>query len=214
MNSSQARLGSRVADALLASEPQDSPRRPLLEEASRLVVGLLESFERAVSSEQERLRGELDALAQMIAGMKQEVEAIRADEIETRHMPAVNGEIGAIAAHLEHATGDILDACENIERELATLEPSSSEAIQNQVTRIYEACNFHDISGQRIRKILNTLENVEERITALLEVLGQRIAIDHGTSRASEPPARVSLLEGPQLPGAGRSQEEIDALFG
>jgi chemotaxis protein CheZ len=206
-------LGEQVVDAILAAEPEDSPRRPILEEARRMIVGLLDSFERAVSTEQERLRRELDALASMIATMKREVDTIRADEIETRHMPTVNGEIGAIAAHLESATGDILDACENIENAVEGLDSEAAEQVRNQVTRIYEACNFHDISGQRIRKILNTLQTVEERIAALLTVLGQRPDRPKRLppSRSSEP--QPSLLEGPQLPGNGRSQDEIDALF-
>lgn len=213
MHTDTVSLGDRVVDAILAAEPADSLRRPILEEARRMIVGLLDSFERAVSTEQERLRAELDSLAGMIATMKQEVDTIRADEIETRHMPTVNGEIGAIAAHLESATGEILDACENIENALEPLDGAVADPVRDQVTRIYEACNFHDISGQRIRKILNTLQNVEERIGALLAILGQR------PDRPKRPPsdmaeARPSLLEGPQLPGNGRSQDEIDALFG
>lgn len=214
MTSEMSELGGRVVDAILAAEPQDSPRRPLLEEARRIVVDLLESFERAVSSEQRRLRAELDALAGMIATMKREVEAIRPEEIETRHMPTVNGEIGAIAAHLETATGDILDACESIERTLEGVPEAQAEAVREQVTRIYEACNFHDISGQRIRKIVKTLENVEERISALLAVLGQQPRRQRGESDQAVAALANSLLEGPQLPGNGRSQDEIDALFG
>jgi chemotaxis protein CheZ len=213
MHTATDSFGDRVVNAILAAEPEDSPRRPILEEARRMVIGLLDSFERAISTEQERLRRELDSLAGMIATMKQEVDTIRADEIETRHMPTVNGEIGAIAAHLESATGQILDACENIETVLEPLDAAVADPVRDQVTRIYEACNFHDISGQRIRKILDTLQTVEERIGALLAILGQR------PDRPKRPPsdmveARPSLLEGPQLPGNGRSQDEIDALFG
>lgn len=208
------RRTAEVLDEIVNAEPGDSAHRPVLEEARRVVLAVLESFERAVSAEQERLRAELAQLAGMIAKTRREVAAVRADEIGNRHLPLVNGEIGAIAAHLETATGDILDACEAIERELPSLPHAEARAIERQVTRIYEACNFHDITGQRIRKVVGGLENIERRIAALLSVLGEQIGCRPAEGRAAEEEAGDPLLQGPRSPGEAPSQHEIDAIFG
>ena len=37
---------------------------------------------------------------------------------------------------------------------------------------IYDACAFQDITGQRIRKVIKLLENIEERINKLNGVAG------------------------------------------
>lgn len=208
------RRAAEVLDRIVAEEPPDSSRRPLLEQARSVVLAILEGFDRAVSAEQDRLRSELAKLAGIIAETRREVEAVRVDEIGTRHLPLVNGEMGAIAAHLESATGDILDACEAIEAELAALPNERAAVIRQQVTRIYEACNFHDITGQRIRKVVNGLENIEGRVEALLSVLGEQIGYETADAASGPDESGDPLLEGPQLPGAGSSQNEIDALFG
>jgi chemotaxis protein CheZ len=80
---------------------------------------------------------------------------------------------------------------------------------------ILEACSFQDITGQRIKKVLNTLEQIEFRISRLVKLFGGTLPenmmvedIDNGHRRADE-----DLLNGPQLSKDKPSQDDIDKLF-
>jgi chemotaxis protein CheZ len=162
-----------------------------------------------------KIYGELDSLAQYIAQAKAEIDAIRPEDISDRHIPLANGELDAIGAHLEQATGTILDCCEQIERVAGELDCSGGTILADCVTRIYEACNFQDLTGQRITKIIATLQAIEQRIGLLLRAFG-----GPSKDRAQEPSqvheeraGDARLLNGPQHPATSSSQAEIDALF-
>ena len=42
--------------------------------------------------------------------------------------------------------------------------------------RIFEACSFQDITGQRVTKIVKTLSYIDEKLTTLIETLGAELA--------------------------------------
>ncbi len=44
------------------------------------------------------------------------------------------------------------------------------------MTQVYEACNFQDITGQRITKVVNTLKHIEEKVEALVSAFGDEIS--------------------------------------
>ncbi len=82
-------------------------------------------------------------------------------------------------------------------------------------TRIYEACGFQDITGQRVTKVVKPLEDIEERIDALVAAFGSEI----GKFKAEQPEREEKkepgkeLLHGPQLAKDAKSQAEVDALL-
>ncbi|MGB9400589.1 MAG: hypothetical protein WCB69_15555 [Pseudolabrys sp.] len=41
--------------------------------------------------------------------------------------------------------------------------------MQDHVVRIYEACNFQDLAGQRIGKVITMLIMLEERLVAMIQ---------------------------------------------
>jgi chemotaxis protein CheZ len=166
-----------------------------------------------------RLYGELEALARYIEEAKREISSIRCDDIPAKHIPAASGELDAIGSHLEEATGTILDACEGLEAAARRAGGETEAAICDIVTRVYEACSFQDITGQRITKIVKALQTIEERVGRLVAVLGRELgggaghagAAGDDDAAASDRDAR--LLNGPQAPGAANSQADIDALL-
>ena len=133
-------------------------------------------------------------------------------------IPIASVELDAIGAHLEEATGTILDACELVEELVQEVDDKAGERLADAVTRIYEACNFQDLSGQRITKIVATLENIETRVNLLLRAFGHR-------NSDSAQPAELKkelqdtrtedekLLNGPQSHATANTQQDIDALF-
>ena len=76
-----------------------------------------------------------------------------------------------------------------------------------------EACNFQDITGQRITKVVNTLKFVEERIDAMIEIWGEDDIAEVDPSVTPDSEGDSALLNGPALGDEGIDQNDIDKLF-
>jgi chemotaxis protein CheZ len=187
-----------------------------------VVEGLMGSLKGDPSAEELGVYGELEALARYIARAKEEIGALRPDEIRTRHLPDASGELDAIGSHLEQATGEILDAVEGIEHAAGEFAGEPAARIGQAVTRIYEACNFQDLSGQRIAKVVTALQHIEGRIEAMIRAFEPLHTAAAPPQGADPPPplpdetpreADARLLNGPQRPQVANSQADIDALL-
>jgi chemotaxis protein CheZ len=160
-----------------------------------------------------RLYHELEQLAHYIQTAKREIAAIRPHDISQR-IPAATDELDAVVGHTAEATGTILDAAETMEKLAPSLPGDSGAAVANAVTRIYEACNFQDVTGQRITKVVKTLKYIEEKIDALLGAFGDGIADMEVPAPEPEPlDENARLMHGPQLPQEANKQAEIDAIL-
>ncbi len=171
-----------------------------------------------------RLRAELQDLSDKIQRTMREVATIRHPMMENDRVQSAVDELGAIVAATEYATEQILTAAETIE---SSFEPRPAEAGGDSgpaavgreaaieaVTSIYEACNFQDITGQRITRVMTLLRDVDERLVAIIEHVGR----DHFVAEAKPPetkPAKgdEALLHGPASGGGGLQQSSIDSLF-
>jgi chemotaxis protein CheZ len=178
----------------------------------RAVREVLGSLAGALTANEAALLAELEALGQEVARAKREVAALRVDDINSSHIPAATDELDAVVEHTASATNEILDACETLEALAPKLRSTAHrEAMGGAVTRIYEACSFQDITGQRIGKVVAALKAIEGRVAAVTARFG------HGPTPAPpEDDARTEgqrLAQGPQLPAAAASQEEIDRLL-
>jgi chemotaxis regulatin CheY-phosphate phosphatase CheZ len=112
-------------------------------------------------------------------------------------------ELAAIRSTAEDAAARILDSAERL---LAFAEKEEAKKAEETILAIMTACGFHDLVGQRITKITQTLDRV----------IATRLEAERGRKRAEAPSSgRRLALEGPGLPGEGHaSQARIDALFG
>jgi chemotaxis protein CheZ len=132
-------------------------------------------------------------------------------------------ELDEIADGAERATQKIINAAEEIEDAANTLsahlkdgqEQALAQDILDHVIRIFEACNFQDLSAQRITKVVATLNFVEDRITRMMEAWGGIEAFRLYTAAAMGARETSSTLHGPRLAGdvGCATQEDIDALF-
>ena len=182
-----------------------------IETAVRAVLG---SMSGDLTVTEAALLAELEALAREVSRTKSEIAALSVEDITASHIPAATDELDAIVAHTAAATNEILDCCEVLEGLQPRLAAEDAAVLSGAVTRIYEACSFQDITGQRISKVVNALKAIESRIAAARTRFG-------GTGEAPPPPAAPepprtegeALASGPQLPGAASSQEEIDRLL-
>jgi chemotaxis protein CheZ len=184
---------------------------------------LLETY-RAQIAQCEKLKVELDLIYDAINRTKREIAVLHGKSFNGEEMAKVNGELGAVVGGTEEATQQILEAAESIDQAATALSKVTSpdqqkllsEEIQERVVSIFEACNFQDLTGQRISKVMATMKFIEDHITVMMDIWGGVDAI-----KAHAPPAvdtregDARLLNGPRLENdAGHaSQDDIDALF-
>jgi chemotaxis protein CheZ len=174
------------------------------------------------ADELRQLKSETDAIYHALSRTKQEIAALHVNAFGPP--PArVTRELDAVVESAEHATQQILGAAEAIEDAANTLsaslkreqEKSLALDIQDNVLRIFEACNFQDLTGQRIAKVLTTLKFVEERVAHMIEIWGGIDAFRSYTVAAETERDRNSLLHGPKLDDdkGHVSQDDVDAMF-
>jgi chemotaxis protein CheZ len=184
---------------------------------------LIETY-RAQIEQCEKLKVELDLIHDAISRTKREIAVLHGTSFNGEEMARVNGELGAVVGGTEEATQQILEAAESIDQAATALTKVNSpdqqkllsEEIQERVVAIFEACNFQDLTGQRIKKVMNTMKFIENHITVMMDIWGGVDAI-----KAHAPPivdlreGDARLLNGPKLADdvGHASQDDIDALF-
>lgn len=163
------------------------------------------------------IHDELERLAAYIDAAKAEIAAIRPHDVKEEYLPSASDELDAIVEATADATNTIMDSCEMVEGVIGQVEAEVSNALTDATTRIYEACTFQDITGQRIGKVVKALKNIEDRIDALLQTFGdEEFKPKRNKAKATPKKTTVTdedLLEGPQLGDKAKSQAEIDDLL-
>lgn len=184
---------------------------------------LLETY-RAQIEQCEKLKIELDLIHDAINRTKREIAVLHGKSFQGDEMAKVNGELGAVVGGTEQATQQILEATEAIDQAATALSKNISpeqqkllsEEIQERVVSIFEACNFQDLTGQRISKVMSTMKFIEQHINEMMEIWGGVDAIKaHAPPIVDTREGDAKLLNGPKLDGdAGHaSQDDIDAMF-
>jgi chemotaxis protein CheZ len=204
-----------AAIAALRADPQ--PAQPLMDERA---------FERlrADMAEAVKLKAELDEMYEAIARTKRELATLHHTGFKSDEAGRVTDELDAVVKGTEHATESILAAAEIVDERASGLqarlsgEPQGMASdIQDQTVKIFEACNFQDLTGQRISKVVGALRFVEERVDRMMEIWGGLESFKDMVPEGL--PTRegdAALLNGPALDGdeGVATQDEIDALFG
>ena len=176
-------------------------------------------------SDVRQLKAELDEMKAAITRTKKEIAALHAKGIQNTNVGHASDHLDAVVDGTEQATSAILGAAEEIDQMAAMLQvnlgdpqdKALAEDIQLQVVRIFEACNFQDLAGQRISKVVATLGFIEERIGRMTELWGGIEAFS-GFEPDDMPvlSGERALLNGPALADEEdqASQDDIDAMFG
>jgi chemotaxis protein CheZ len=175
--------------------------------------------------EVQKLKSELDLIHAAINRTKQEIATLHVTGFQGPEMARVTNELDAVVSGTEQATQSILKAAEDIDQAANSLsaavktdyEKGMASDIQDHVIKIFEACNFQDLTGQRITKVVSTLKFIETHIIRMMEIWGGIDAFkDYAPTARAERDGDRKLLNGPKLesdPGHA-SQDDIDALFG
>jgi len=190
--------------------------------ARDISASLLEEHRRDMQ-EALRLKAELDSIYEAITRTKREIATLRYAGAQGQEITRVTDELGAIVLGTEAATNSILAAAEriddlsgNLSSRLSGGDQDIAREILDHVISIFEACNFQDITGQRISKVVNAMRFVEERVHHMIEIWGGLESFkDIETVDDQKRKGDQALLNGPALATdkGVTSQAAIDALF-
>ncbi len=172
----------------------------------------------------QKLKKELDLIQAAINDTKQEIATLHVTGFRGPEMRRVTDELDAIVGGTESATEHILNAAEEIDQCANTLaalvkteqEQNLTRDILERVVQIFESCNFQDLTGQRINKVVATLKFIEDHIVKMMDIWGGIEALKDFTPVAiAERNGDAKLLNGPKLADdtGHASQDDIDALF-
>ncbi len=112
-------------------------------------------------------------------------------------------ELEAVVQATESAANKIMGAAEAISDWLrdGKRDPESLEAVAEKVNTIFEACTFQDVTGQRIRRAIEHLQQVE---TMLTDLMPEDAIAAHGQRSEQMMPAAIN----PDL-----VQDDVDRMF-
>jgi chemotaxis protein CheZ len=155
-------------------------------------------------------RGGIGALAARTSPdmLRQELTSLLRDGDGKRLMHAA-ADLGTAIEEMEKAALLVLGIAERVEERARTLGDNTQAAptviaeLQRDMVRIYEACSFQDLAGQRIAKVIALLASLDQVLSGVI-----------GEPAAAAP--QPFVLNGPRLDGASGhiTQDDVDAIFG
>ncbi len=194
---------------------QEDESKVALADVASVSEALITTMQRYFRTIDVSIYQEFQDLSNHIAETRGEIAKLQGGKIRGEKLPSAGFELDAIVKATEEATNTIMQSAEEL------LEADSSDAdaykaaVEAACMRIFEACSFQDITGQRIQKVVGTLTYIEDRISRLLDSNGFSVTAEEELAADDEeqPDEDDALLNGPQLEGLGNDQDDIDAMF-
>lgn len=185
------------------------PKLINLMQQSEALVALMHGFFQKLDR---RRSEEFRVIAGYIAKAKEEIRQMRPHDISQERIPTAGAELEAITRDTEAATHTIMNSAEAIMGADISDPKAYKAMVDDEVMKIFEACSFQDITGQRVSKVVNVLKQIEERVCRLATTLGVEDS-DVQEISAEEKRRRDLLLNGPAIGGPEVAQDAIDAMF-
>ncbi|MCK5285236.1 MAG: protein phosphatase CheZ [Alphaproteobacteria bacterium] len=186
------------------------------EQVVKIINSVISKVEHAEDISRDSIFQELRELKRIIDEARKEIGLARPGDIKDKHIPTATDELDAVVDSTAEATGTIMDCCDVVSEIAGKVGGQNGDALIGEVTKIYEACSFQDITGQRITKVVETLKEIDEKVQALVSVLGEQapgiIEVDDSKSSDGEDEDSV-FLNGPQMPERAVTQDDIDKIL-
>ena len=177
---------------------------------------------RAQIAEAQAYKRELSVIYGAVERTRTEMTALGVEAQSNERTARASRELEAIVGGTEQATRSILQAAEEIDQAANALsasvkgshEQGLAHDVQERVVQIFEACNFQDLTGQRVGHVLETLKFVEEHIARLLAIW-QDVEQFKPVALDVDPEDDRRFLNGPKLAddGGHSTQADIDGMF-
>jgi len=184
---------------------------------SDVVESIMSSMKGDLTATDLEIYNELEALGRYIHEAKDDIAALRPDEVKDKYLPSATDELDAIVQATEVATNTIMDATEIVDGVMGDVDSEVADKLMEATSTIYEACGFQDITGQRITKVCKALQDIEEKIDGLVSAFGSEIdKVKEAQLAQGDQDNTITdedLLNGPQLAEEAKSQDDIDALL-
>ncbi len=200
----------RVREALSSLKEADL-KDPRLGEVLSLASQMSEAMMAFFGSMDSSLYGELRYLSAYIQRTRTEIAALRPNDIKNDGIPTAGAELDAIVANTADATHRIMEAAEAVMSADGTDLNSYQALVCDKMMEIFEACSFQDITGQRVKKVVDTLNHIESRIDRFAKVMGVEDAEVELTEEQKR--KKELLLNGPAIGGPEVKQDDIDSMF-
>lgn len=161
------------------------------------------------------LENELKKIADYILALRREIGVLQANEIHRDRIPAAGEELAAVVRATEGATNEIMSIAEGVLSTEAGDIESYKAFVEKEMLAIFEACAFQDLTGQRIARVVKTLEHIETRVSRFATYT--RVEDEPGFANDEE--ARIAsrnadlLLSGPGQHGEANAQPAIDSIL-
>lgn len=158
---------------------------------------------------------ELREIADYILETKREIGALQVNELKESRIPAAGLELSAIVSATEKATNAIMECAETVMGADASDPAAYKALVDDRMMVIFEACSFQDITGQRIAKVVDTLQYIETRVSRFAAAVRAKDvgAVLTEAERAREERRKKLLLHGPQHEAEAIKQRDVDSLL-
>lgn len=197
------------------SAPRDNSVLKRLLEAEQTLIEKPIHVESAGAQE---IWQDLVEISEKIVSTKRDI--LNVQGIDPDRLPDAGIQLEEVVNATENATNIIMEQAERIlaaeEDDLHTYRTLVIDA----VTQIFEACSFQDITGQRITKVVDTLNYIETRIGHINHTIGLAFSAEKESKTEADRRREELLLNGPATEeerqdkeGSVISQDDIDALF-
>ncbi len=208
MAAAEAALKIRTAmDQLKATGVRERPLVEVLDLSHQMADAMTAFF----GSLDKSIIGEFRYLADFIQKARDEISGLQPNDIKDSRLPGASMELDAVVRDTERATESIMSEAEALMAVAPTDLATYKADVDAAMMRIFEACSFQDLTGQRVTKVISTLRHIEDRVTKFADALGVTDAAREET--ADEIRKRELILNGPAANGPATSQDDIDALF-
>lgn len=217
MSDMQSKLGKTLLTSMIATREQKGDIT--LEDVGGIFMKMASSLNPSSSVADNFVHQEIAKLAKYINEAKHEIFSIQTNDKAEDVIFDASKHLEEVVKATEEATNIIMDSADAVQAAASGVGGEKEQQIMDATTRIYDACAFQDITGQRITKVITLLANIEERIGKLNDLFGSEPAEQEAEKNAVKaeevvlPKDDKDLLNGPQLTGQGTSQEEIDRLL-
>jgi chemotaxis protein CheZ len=173
-----------------------------------LLISILNS--RSNEAEKDEVKNELKKIKKDIDAIKSELTANEGGTSTFNILPLSIKDLDEIYATTEEATNGILDEAELIQNMVGD-HPRRDE-LNEAIGRLCEKCNFQDLTGQRINRVIKNLGIFEHTTLSLIKIMLGSEFLKRRDGQKLEY-ANDSLMNGPQMNNFAPSQEDIDKLF-
>jgi len=218
----QTQLGHSLLKSLV--KLKESKGNIRIEDLGDILAHMADSLNVRTAPEQ-FLRSEFQSIAERINEARNEIlSLIPQDEQGHPRISDAHDQLDAVVKMTDEASTQIMDAADTIQNAVDNNDANMQSIISDAVANIYLACNFQDITGQRITKVVHTLQYIDDKIHNILKLFSELDESTIGGGRKQSGDAsmleakrddevKAGLLSGPALPDNAPTQDDIDALF-